>query len=106
MKSLLFAALLAAFALVAWVASPAFGDERIHVEKTLPAESPVSVVLVEQCGSAIGLYATMPDGRLLAFDMSTPVPFGEQVAWAERSQGRIITVEARCVISPGEFTPT
>jgi hypothetical protein len=95
-KSLLFAALLAV---------PAFADEPIKVETALPAESPVSAVLVEQCGSAVGLFATMADGRLLAFDMSTPVPFKDQAGWAVKAR-RVITVSVKCVIAPGEFTPT
>jgi hypothetical protein len=96
-KPLLFSLLLAV---------SAFADDRIKVETALPAESPVSVVVVAQCGSAVGMYATMHDGRLLAFDMSTPVPFKAQMDWATRATGGTLTVEVKCIIAPGEFTPT
>jgi hypothetical protein len=88
------------------LAASAFGDERIRVEQSLPTESPVSVVMVAQCGSAVGMYATMPDGRLLAFDMSTPVPFKAQMDWAVRATGGTVTVEVKCLTVPSELTPT
>jgi hypothetical protein len=80
--------------------------EDIKVERVLPAEPPISVVVVAQCGQAIGLYATMADGRLLAFDMSSGIPWGQQTAWIGKSTGRVITVESKCVVMEGDLTPT
>lgn len=94
------------------LAGTAFADEhvvtvtppqRFRVEHALPTEAPVAVVLVAQCGSAIGIYATMADGTLLAFDMSSGIPFKEQAEWAQQAK-RVVTIDAKCVIAPGEIT--
>ena len=79
-------------------------DAPLKVEHALPAESPVAVVLVAQCGSAVGIYATMADGTLLAFDMSSGVPFSEQAEWANKAR-RVVTVDVHCAISPGRIGP-
>lgn len=100
-------------ALASLIASTAFAaehtvtvaDEPLKVEHTLPAESPVAVVLVAQCGSAVGIYATMADGTLLAFDMSSGIPFNEQADWANKAR-RVVTVDVRCAILPGNIGPS
>ncbi len=82
------------------IASTTFAGE-VKVEHALPADAPVAVVLVAQCGNAVGLYATMADGTLLAFDMSSEIPFKQQAAWANQAK-RAITVDTKCVIATGD----
>lgn len=77
-------------------------DPPLKVEHVLPSEAPVAVVLVAQCGSAVGIYATMADGTLLAFDMSSGIPFKDQAEWANQAK-RAITVDTQCVIAPGDL---
>src|ERR1700676_3273597 len=105
------AVVLCAFVACVLFAALSFADEhtvtvtppqRIQIEHALPADAPVAVVLVAQCGSAVGLYATMADGTLLAFDMSSGIPFKQQTEWANQAK-RAITVDTKCLIAPGEF---
>lgn len=84
------------------IMSVAFADEKIKIEQELPKASPVSVVVVAQCSRAVGVYGTMQDGTLLAFDMTSKVSFADVVTWAEGAK-RAITVETRCVLMPGNL---
>lgn len=92
-----------AFLLLLAGISCAFADEPLKVEQSLPHEAPVSVVVLAQCNHAIGVYATMKDGTLLAFDMSSHVSFKDQTDWASQAK-RIITVQAKCIVAPGAIT--
>lgn len=56
----------------------------ISIEKDAPAIDghPLTSVVVTQCNLIVAVYMTMPDGRLLRFDKSAPLPSGELMAMA------------------------
>lgn len=74
------------------------------VEQPLPSEKPVTAVIVAQCGAAVGIFATMPDGSLKAFDMRSPIAWAEQYAWASSAQSSV-TVETKCNVLPEWLAP-
>ena len=53
-----------------------------------------------QCNYAIALVATMADGSVVVFDKNSNLNFNDEKAWIERA-ARVITIEAKCAISPG-----
>jgi len=77
-------------------------EEKVEVSHQLPTESAVSAVGITQCNHLLGIIATMANGDVVVFDSTSGVPFDAQVAWAQKAK-KVVVVEAKCVISPGEF---
>jgi hypothetical protein len=77
----------------------------VPIEKSIPDEAPLTVVVVLQCNLAIGVYATMHDGSMRAFDMSSPVDWSAQVEWAMKAN-RYIAVNAPCHALPEDLLGT
>lgn len=97
MKRLLLASALLCSA--AYAADPA-----PTIEQTLPTDKPVTAVIVAQCGVAVGVYATMPDGSLKAFDMSSHITWADQYTWAQSATSSV-TVETKCNVLPEWLAP-
>lgn len=70
----------------------------IPVEKHLPPEHAKTVVAIVDChGGFIGMYATMEDFRILAFDKRTEDGRDAQIACGEKA-GHAVTVIAPCTV--------
>ena len=75
-------------------------DADVTSAQEIPKDPPVSAVAVIQCNYAIALVATMADGSVVVFDATSKPKFEDEKAWIERA-ARVITIEAKCAISPG-----
>ena len=69
----------------------------------IPKDPPVTAVAVTQCGHAIALIATMADGSVVVFDATSKPKFEDEVAWINSAK-HVVTLEAKCAVSPGTFS--
>lgn len=70
-------------------------DVPVNTDAPLIDGRPLTSIVITQCNNIVVVYMTMPDGRLLRFDQSDGLPYGELMD-AAYSAVRSERVEVSC----------